>query len=169
MAYKLQNSYKLLLIISLIIVKFTACSYSFTGASVPAHLKTIFIANVDDRSGTAEPMLRETFREKLLDKFIKDNTLQFSDRAKSDLILEATVVALNDAPAAVSADETIAARRINISVRVVCKDMIKRKNFYEASFSNYSDYISASGKKAAINEALDKISEDILMKTVSNW
>ena len=37
------------------------CAYSFTGASVPSHLKTVAIPLVDDQSGFGEPGLREYF------------------------------------------------------------------------------------------------------------
>jgi hypothetical protein len=55
-----------LLFVVLIAINFTSCcAYSFTGASVPEHLKTIAIPIADDRSGSGEPSLREKFNTKL--------------------------------------------------------------------------------------------------------
>ena len=62
-----------LLFVVLIAINFTACcAYSFTGASVPEHLKTIAIPIADDRSGSGEPGLREDLTQTLIEKFIND-------------------------------------------------------------------------------------------------
>ena len=66
-----------LLFVGFIAINFTSCcAYSFTGASVPEHLKTIAIPIADDRSGSGEPGLRESLTQKLIQRFIDDNTLQ---------------------------------------------------------------------------------------------
>ena len=161
------------LFIAVIVVNFNGCCiYSFTGASVPEHLKTIAIPIADDRSGGAEPGLREKITQLLTQKFIDDNTLQVSDKSTANAILECTIVSLTDAPAIVSAGEQIATRRITISVQVVNKDLVKRKTLFEKTFSNYGDYPSGGSidsRRTAIEEAIEKITQDILLDTVSGW
>ena len=155
------------------LVNFTACcSYSFTGASVPEHLKTISIPVADDRSGAGEPGLRELFTNKLTQKFIDDNTLRVSDRVNANASLDCTIASFSDAPAVVSGGENVTTRRITISVQVIYKDLVKRKNVFEQSFSNYGDYNASGGlaeKNNAISIAVDKITEDILLAAVSGW
>lgn len=162
-----------LLFIGWIAINFTACgAYSFTGASVPDHLKTIAIPIADDRSGSGEPRLRESLTQKLIQKFIDDNTLQVSERTNADAVVESAVVSLNDAPAIVSAGEDITSRRITIGVRVVYRDLVKRKTIFEKTFTNYNDYSSsdpALDRNSAIEAAIDKICEDILLDIVSGW
>jgi hypothetical protein len=176
----IRNKNKLLLIavlnllfVGLIAINFTACcAYSFTGASVPEHLKTIAIPIADDRSGSGEPGLRESLTQKLIQKFIDDNTLQVSERTSSNAILECSIVSLNDAPAIVSAGEDITSRRITIGVRVIYRDLVKRTTIFEKTFSNYSDYPTSDpiiGRQSAIDAAIELISEDILLDTVSGW
>lgn len=148
------------------------CVYSFTGASVPEHLKTIAIPIADDRSGGAEPGLREKLTEVLTQKFIDDNTLQVTDKSSANAVLECTVISISDAPAIVTAGEQIATRRITVTVSVVNKDLVKKKNIFEQTFSNYGDYPSGGSidtRKNAINEAIDKIAQDILLAAVSGW
>jgi len=161
------------LFIAVIVGNFNGCCiYSFTGASVPEHLKTIAIPIADDRSGGAEPGLREKITEVLTQKFIDDNTLQVSDKSTANAILECTIVSLTDAPAIVSAGEQITTRRVTISVLVVDKDLVKRKIIFEKTFSNYGDYPSGGSidsRKNAIEEAIEKITQDILLDTVSGW
>lgn len=162
-----------LLFVGVIAINFTSCcAYSFTGASVPEHLKTIAIPIADDRSGSGEPSLREKLTQKLIQKFIDDNTLQVSERTSANALLECSVVSLSDAPAIVSAGESVTSRRVTIGVKVVYRDLVKRKTVFEKTFSNYSDYPSSdpvNGRTTAIETALDLISEDILLDTVSGW
>ena len=161
------------LFVLLIAINFTSCcAYSFTGASVPEHLKTIAIPIADDRSGSGEPGLREKLTQDLIQKFIDDNTLQVAERTTANSLLECTIVSLTDAPAIVSAGENITSRRITIGVKVLYRDLVKRKTIFEKTFTNYSDYSSSNpiqGRTEAIQGAIDKISEDILLDTVSGW
>ena len=155
------------------LINFTSCcSYSFTGASVPEHLKTISIPVADDRSGAGEPGLRELFTNQLTQKFIDDNTLRVSDRVNANASLDCTISSFSDAPAVVSGGDNVTSRRVTIGVQVIYKDLVKRKTIYEQNFSNYGDYIGTGGlteKSAAISIAVDKITEDVLLATVSGW
>jgi len=173
-----SEKYILLLTISLlfitsVILNFTGCClYSFTGAAVPEHLQTIALPISDDRSGAGEPGLRELLTERLTQKFIDDNTLQVTERTAADAILECTITSLSDAPAIVTAGENVTSRRVTISVQAAYKDLVKRKTIYEKNFSNYGDYSSAgdiNARRTAIEEAVDNITEDILLDTVSGW
>ena len=93
-----------ILFVGLIAINFTACfAYSFTGASVPEHLKTIAIPIADDRSGSGQPGLRENLTQTLIRKFIGDNTFQVSERTSANALLECSIISLSDAPAIVSA------------------------------------------------------------------
>ncbi|QQS35177.1 MAG: LptE family protein [Ignavibacteriales bacterium] len=161
----------LCLYITYIIVNFEACfSYSFTGAAVPPHLETIAIPIADDRSGSGEPGLRELLTDQLITKFISDNTLQVAERSTANCVLECVITSLSDAPAIVSAGENVSQRRITINVQVSFKDLVKRKNVFDKSFSNYGDYSgNVADRSGAIADAIDKITEDILLDTVSGW
>ncbi len=154
-------------------VNFTGCcAYSFTGASVPEHIKTIAIPVCNDRSGAGEPGLPQTFTDKLTQKFIDDNTLQVTDRQNANAVLECTITSLSDAPAVITGGENVDTRRMTVTVQATYKDLVKRKTVFDKSFSEYSDYPSDGGLSArstAIDEAVDKLTEDILLDTVSGW
>ncbi len=162
-----------LLIAVITAASLSACSYSFTGASVPPHLNTIAIPIFIDRSGSGEPDLKDNFTDQLIQKFLDDNSLQVTDKSNSDAFLDGTILTLTDAPAIVSGGEDVSTRRITISVRVVYKDLVKRKTIFDKQFSDYGDYSTTedifSGRKSAIEVAIDKITEDVLISVVSNW
>jgi hypothetical protein len=161
------------LFISVVIINFTGCCvYSFTGASVPQHLKTIAIPIAEDRSGSGEPGLKELLTDQLIQKFINDNTLQVTEKVNADALLECVILPLSDAPVVVSAGEQVQARRITLNVQVTYKDLVKRKTIFDKKFTNYGDYPSGgtiSQRRDAIGTAVDKITEDILLDTVSGW
>ncbi len=146
------------------------CPYSFSGASVAPHLKSVAIPFAEDRSGSAEPRLRELLTEKLTQKFIDDNNLQIAEKSSADALLQCVIVSLSDVPAIVSAGENVASRRITITVQVTFKDLVQRRTVFEKQFSNYGDYSGGiSERNSGIEDAINKISDDILLDTVSGW
>ncbi len=151
----------------------SSCSYSFTGASVPPHLKTIAIPNAVDRSGSGEPNLRDDFTNELIQKFLSDNSLQVTSKTNADALLECTILSLSDQPVVIAGGEDVSRRRVKISVKAVYKDLVKKKKIFERTFSNYSDYKNSGDiltqRNDAIKEAIDKITEDILLGVVSDW
>lgn len=173
---KFNNRIKLTIGFVFLLVITAACSYSFTGASIPQHLESIAIPLFDDRSASGEPNLREDFTNQLITKFIDDNSLQVRERVNADAVLDGTVLSLVDAPASVGAqggNDEITSRRITLTVRVIYKDFVKKTTIFEQSFSNYADYVNegdiTSFRNEAIQKAIDKITEDILLAVVSNW
>lgn len=161
-----------LLIASLLINLTACCTYSFTGSSVPEHLKSIAIPIAEDRSGAGIPGLRESLTQELISRFIDDNSLQVTERTQADALLECTIVSFNDAPSLVAAGENIEQRRVTITVQVIYKDLVKRVNIFDKNFSNYGDYkpgTTINGRDQATADAVSKIAEDILLAVVSGW
>ncbi len=161
------------LLITIAVINFGGCgSYSFTGASIPPHIKTIAIPVSNDRSGAGQPGLPQMLTDKLTQKFIEDNTLQVTDRQNANAILESSIISISDAPAIVQSGENVARRRITVTVQAAYKDLVKRKTIFEKNFSEYSDYPADSGldiRNSAIEDAINLITEDILLATVSGW
>ena len=169
---RIQSAF-LVIVAALVITGLAGCAYSFTGASVPSHLKTVAIPLVDDQSGFGEPGLREYFTTQLTNLFINDNSLEVADRTHADSILEGLVTGVQDAPAVIQPGETVAKRRITMTARFTFQDMKLRKKVWEKSFSEWGDYDSGGGgasqRQAGIQEAVRKLTEDILLETVSGW
>lgn len=155
------------------IIFFQSCSYSFSGASVPSHLKTVFITVFQDRSGSGEFNLGDRVSKQLIQKFIDDNTLAVSNRTNANAIVDGSITSINDLPASIGGGEKIASRRITLTVQVTYKDLVLKKTIFDRSFSNYGDYNASGditvGRKAAIDNAIDKITQDIVLGVVSNW
>jgi hypothetical protein len=148
------------------------CPYSFTGASVPPHLKTIAIPIVEDQSGYGDPTLRTAFSQQLLSRFVNDNTLQPADRNAADSILEGVITSVRDAPAVVEGGDQVAQRRITVTAHFIFRDLKLRKKMWEKDFTQWGDYASGGSltqRDTGVSEAVRKITEDILNETVAGW
>ncbi len=161
-----------LLLSNLVVINFGCGSYSFTGSSVPTHLKTISIPVAQDKSPAGIPGLRESLTDDLIQKFINDNSLQVSGMASADATLNCVITSVTDAPAIVSAGEQITARKVTIIVRVLYKDLVMKKTVFEKDFTGYGEYEpgqATNQREDALAIAVNYISEDILLAVVSGW
>jgi hypothetical protein len=148
------------------------CPYSFTGASVPPHLKTIAIPIVEDQSGFGDATLRDQFSRQLLQRFVNDATLQPSDRSNADSILEGVITGVRDVPVVVEGGDQVSKRRVSVTAHMTFRDLKLRKKVWEKDFTQWGDYLSGGGltqRNDGISEALRKITEDILNETVAGW
>lgn len=158
--------------VAIVVLTGLGCPYSFTGASVPKHLKTVAIPLVDDQSGFGEAGLREKFTTELTNLFISDNSLQIADRTAADAIVEGVIISVSDAPSVVGQGEQVSKRRVTMTVKAAFQDMKLRKRIWEKQFSQWGDYESGGGvsqRQAGLQEAIRKITEDIVLETVSGW
>jgi hypothetical protein len=61
---------------------------------------------------------------------------------------------------------------VTVTVRYRLQDMAVRRNVWEKSFSNWGEYPWTGGPsqvREGLAEAIRKITEDILLETVSGW
>jgi|YNPMSStandDraft_2_1061718.scaffolds.fasta_scaffold00233_18 hypothetical protein len=166
-----NNNILIKIIILELIISISGC-YSFTGGSLPSHLKTIYIPYAEDQTLSGEPNLKEFFTESIIQKFRNDNTLQISDQSNANCRLDCVIISLNDSPAIIEAKEAVATRRISITVKAVFRDLLYNKAIFEKNFNSYVDYNSQNAvleRSEAIKKTLDFIAEDILFETISNW
>lgn len=161
----------LLLLILPLILHLTGC-YSFTGASVPPHLKTIAIPLFDDQSGSGKPNLRELLTNKLLEKFRQDNSLSIAEKGNADALLEGIITSVLDQPQVLAVGETVTKSRVTVTVKVIYQDIKLKKKMWEKQFSQWADYTLGGGEAefdASIASINEKLSEDILLEAVAGW
>lgn len=157
-----------------ILIFFSACSYSFTGASVDPHLKNIAIPIASDRSGAGEAGLKEDFTSALIEQFTSDNTLKVTSKENADAILECSITSLRETPVNVSNNESVTTNRITIQILVSYKDLIKKVQIFNKNFTVFEDYDLTTSdiftnRTNAITSVIEKAAEEILLGVVSNW
>lgn len=147
--------------------------YSFTGASVPQHWKTIAVPLFDDESNSGEPGLREQLTNAIIQKVQRDNTLQIADRSTASVVMVGSITALNaDEPVAVTSGEKGTRFRVRLTLKVTLLDRIQKKQVWEKQFSDYGEYSATSGasqRQTGLLAAIDKLSDTIVLETVSGW
>ena len=149
------------------------CAYSFTGASVPAHWKTIAVPLFDDESGFGQPSLREDLTNTLIQKFQQDNTLQLADRESADVELRGSITSVTaDRPVAVAEGTQASRLQLSLNVRATLIDHVKNKEVWSKNFSATGDYSASdgqAGRESGLQQAIENISDDLLLETVSAW
>ncbi len=152
--------------------------YSFTGSSIPPHLKTINVATVEDESSFGDALLRERLTQLITNKFRNDNSFRLVQE-NADATISTTIVTITEetvtlapAGATIQAAEGELDRKMTITVRVQYDDRIKKVRIWEKNFSQFQNYPIAqgfTGRTAALDIALNRITEDILLAVVSGW
>ncbi len=152
---------------------FQGC-YSFTGGSVPEHLKTIYITAVADNSGYGNPIYKDNMTQSLVNRFRDDNSFKIAESA-GDARLSVTIKSIKDDLLSVGAGRQGTLeneRKITVDCSVEYYDAVKKKNIWSKTFSNYRIYELANAQQArdeAVQLTLDQISDDIFLAVVSGW
>ncbi len=160
------------LLFFLVAVSLQGC-YSFTGGSIPAHLKTIAIPVFDDRSGAGIAQLRSEHTKALVDKIESQSPLRFTpSMASADALLEGTITSFSDVPGQLSGTtERALTNRITLVVQVTMTDHVKKTPLFTQSFVGFADYYAGNyvAQQQAIAVALGQINEAIFDRIVSGW
>lgn len=159
------------LLIAGICLLLSSC-YSFTGASLPPHIKTIAIPLADDISGFGQADVRQRITELLTEKFTQDGSLQLTNRSRADAIVEATIRSITDENVGVQQGEQLTTKRVTIFVDVVYRDQKKQKDFWQRPFTAKGEYPieqMQTGLRNALQIAEEQLAEDILLAVISNW
>ncbi|MFA6572438.1 MAG: LPS assembly lipoprotein LptE [Bacteroidota bacterium] len=159
-----------LLICIIVLVQMYGC-YSFTGGSIPEHLKTLYLSSVNDNSGYGDPRYRENLYQLLIDKFKNDNSFNLVQQS-ADARLNVQISSIRDETLTVRPGELETERKATVSCEVEYYDAVKKIQIFKKSFSAYNVYSLANSqteRNLAITKALDQISDDIMLAVVSGW
>ena len=150
--------------------------YSFTGGSIPPHLKTLSIPLADDTSGFGNAQFRENLTQQLVQAFRRENAFSLvQDRPDAVLEVAITSISENTATLQQGSSTQIEAERdkqVIVSVKVVYQDRVKQKLIWEKQFAPPQTYTIASGlqgRDAAIDRAIRQIASEVLLAVVSGW
>ena len=146
--------------------------YSFTGASLPAGIKSIAIPLAADNSNFAQAQVREQLTDQLVQKFTHDGSLQVRDKSIADALLDVTITSISDLPIGVANGDQLTNKRVTISVEATYRDQKKQKTFWDKTFQQTADYPISQGLDGlniGLKNAMDKLSNDLLLGVISNW
>lgn len=148
----------------------SSCGYYSLKGSLPPHLKTIAIPLFDNQ--TAEFGITETLTDAVIDEFVRDGSLKIAERSNADVLLMGTITSISDRAGAYDQREIVQDVKVYITVRLECTDQVKRQTMWSERITQFGSYDPAEGpegRTTAYDQAFEKLSQDILNKTVSNW
>jgi len=163
--------FKLIFLLPLFgIILVLSCGYYSLKGSLPPHLETVAIPLFDNR--TPEFGITETLTDAVIDEFIRDGSLKIIDRSAADVLITGSITSVNDRAGAFDQQEAVQDVKVYVSVSIECMDQVKRQKMWGERITQFGAYDPAEGpdgRNTAYEEAFEKISQEILNKTVSNW
>lgn len=154
-------------IIVLFSIEIISCSnYSFTGTGIPG-VNSIAIPIFDDKS--AEFQIQETLTNSIVENFLKDNTLKVRDLEEADSILRGTITRVEDRPIALGENERAQEFEFYIYVTVSYESKGRTKPIFTENFRGRGTYENPEDREEGINEAINKLSTDILNQVITGW
>ena len=160
-------------IISISTLLLVACSaYSFTGGST-GDAKTLQIDFFPNQATLIEPSLSQTFTQEMLDLFTRQTNLT-TVTSNGDLYFSGEITGYRITPMSATADQTAAQNRLTVTVNVRFVNKLIEKDDFEKQFSFYSDYgadsqLTGSVLESALDEILERITQDIFNASVAKW
>lgn len=157
----------------MVITAFFAVScgnYSFSGNTLPAHIKTVAIPLFENK--TSEFGISEKLTDAVIDAFTQDNTLKIVDPSLADALISGEITSVTDRASTFNQQEQVQSYRVYVSVRTEFRDQKKRKSLWKATLQEWGEYqhsTSAEERQKAIDDAVKKLAEDILNKSVAGW
>lgn len=144
--------------------------YSFSGNTLPPHIKTVAVPLFEDK--TSEFGVREALTDAVVDAFTRDNTLKIADPTTADALVRGTIQAISDRVSTYTRQEQVQTYRVTLTVSAEFFDVKKQKALWKATFQEWGEYRhtgSTEERQKAIEKAIQKIAEDILNKSVAGW
>lgn len=153
----------------------SACkvTYSFSGTSIQAEVKTVTIAEFEYKALRVNPSLANDMSEQLRNQFRRMTRLEQVDM-DGDLEISGTITGYEVRATAVTANETAAQNRLTVSITVnFMNRLFPEDSFENKNFSAYADFDATQSLDAVESslcaEILDKLIDDIFNATVAQW
>lgn len=161
-----------LAILSAIAVLVSCKAYSFTGGALKPGVETVSIETFDNSARIVNPTLTQDLTESLKDRFVRQTNLRLQN-FEGDMQISGSVTQYDVAPVAIQGNETAAANRLSISMKIKYVNAKYPEDNWENTFSSFEDFgaeQALSDVEATLTAAIvDRLTQDIFNKCLSNW
>lgn len=166
-----------MLSVVLVSLVFTACkiTYSFTGASIAANVKTFSVYYFPNRAKLVNPNLSQQLtqgQDGLENKLIKQTSLN-QIKENGDLEFSGQITEYDVKPMTIVQGDLAAQNRLTISVKVKFTNNKDHEQDWEKTFTAYEDFDSnrslSDAEDALVTEIIKKLVDDIFNASVANW
>ncbi|ARV16397.1 LptE family protein [Polaribacter sp. SA4-12] len=157
---------------SILMISCKSWPYSMTGGST-GDAKTLQIDFFKNQAPLVEPGLSQLFTIEMLDLFTRQTNLT-TVTSNGDLYFSGEITGYRITPMSATADQKAAQNRLTITVNVRFVNKLIEKDDFEKQFSFYSDYgateqLTGSVLETALDEIIERITQDIFNASVAKW
>lgn len=151
------------------------CGYTTSTALLPSHLKTVAIPVFEN--ATTEYTLEQDVTQAVIERFVKDNHLRVVDERSANAVIKGRITGYKNSVFGFSSANRTQEYRVSISCSVLFKDQVKNREIWsEPNLVKTANYyvVDVPGQKARTEldgrqEAITKIADEILSRTVEGW
>jgi outer membrane lipopolysaccharide assembly protein LptE/RlpB len=143
--------------------------YSFRGQTAGA-IKSVAIPTFENES--AEFGLAERVTQQLTQGFQSDGTLRVTNTDQADGVLAGRVLRVEDVPYTAQANQTVEEYRFSLTCQIQLLDNKTQQPIWTQNISEWAIYPytgSPENRDTAIQEAVNKLQQDILNRIVGSW
>jgi outer membrane lipopolysaccharide assembly protein LptE/RlpB len=152
-----------------------ACAYTTSTALLPAHLKTIAIPVFEN--ATTEYSLGQELTQAVIERFVQDNHLKVVDERSANAVLSGKITEYRNTVFGFSAATQAQEYRVAITIWVSFRDRVKNRELWnDVNLQKTVNYfvVDVPGQKARTEldgrtEAIQKIADEILIRSVEGW
>jgi hypothetical protein len=163
-----------LLMMAVIMLTSSCLRYSFTGASIPPDVRTIYIPFFPDRSSSGVGTLGDLLYKELVDRFVNQSRLTLvNSMDQADAWIDGEITSYRNAAFSLAGDEQTSRNQVTITVRGLFKYASEDKPVWSAPVSGSATYDvlndPVNGELEAIEDALEQIANTMFTNSVSQW
>jgi len=157
------------LFLPLILFAFGCSYYSFSGSTLPSHIKTVAVPLITNR--TTQYGIEEKLTESLINALVKDNTLKVVPEGRADSVLRGSVVDYKKEAYTYDENENVKEYIVRIYVNASFEDLRKKRELWkEERLEGWGTYLAQGETEDKAQErAIDKLSEDLVNKLIAGW
>ena len=162
---------RLLCFVAVALAAFLAGCYSFTASTLPSHIKTVKIHEVEDK--TLDPVLANNIRAGVLEMFRKNasGVRLVNDNASADF--EMTLLSYTNKPENYNSNSDVETYRVTIRVSVKFFDNVKEKIIYESKSlsaeGTYDVQANETEDRHGQARAIEKLQDLIITNALAKW
>jgi len=163
-------------ILTFLVFSAVGCAiYSFSGSSLPSHIKTVAIPIFENE--TLEYAVANEVTDAITNRFLKDGRLKVTGETRANALLEGRITSYENKVNNYSADGTPLDYVVVLRVAVLFRDAVKNQEVWKEDGFVLSAVYSAGGdsdeplkdETSARASAISELAEYVLARTMEQW
>ena len=146
--------------------------YSFKEGSIPADVKTISIAYIQNTASIVVPQLSQQLTDKLRQKYLAETRLELVP-LEGDYDIKGTITNYVAEPVSLQAGQKSSQNQLKITVQIQFVNKRNPKSDFNESFTQFAEFGSdkslTSVELELIGLITQKLTQAIFNKTLSDW